>query len=122
MTAQRGFSTKRRNQRLAMQCVQVLTISMVLLKNVIQVIFVKVKPPIKPLADPEPTPPTKDPLLALNAHLERMPTLLARLAWAANIAPWGLLEQKTTMRLNANDATQVGQPREPVRPFATAAI
>ena len=80
---------------------------MVLLKNVIQVIFVKVKPPIKPLADPEPTPPTKDPLPALNAHLERMPTLLARLAWAAKIAPWGLLEQKTTMRPNANDATQV---------------
>ena len=59
-----------------MQCLRVLTISMVLLKNVIQVIFVKVKPPIKPLADPEPTPPTKDPLPALNAHPERMPILL----------------------------------------------
>jgi hypothetical protein len=49
---------------------------MVLLKNVIQVIFVKVRPPIKQLAHPDPTPPTKDPLPALNAHLARMPTLL----------------------------------------------
>jgi DNA-binding helix-hairpin-helix protein with protein kinase domain len=107
MTAQRVFSMKQKNQRVAMQCLRVLTISMVLQKNVIQVIFAKVKPPIKPLAHPDSTPPTKDPLPAMNAHLERMPTLLARLAWAAKIAPWGLLEQKTTMRPNANDATQV---------------
>ncbi len=62
---------------------------------------------MKPLAYLDPMPPTKDPLPALNAHLERMPILLARLAWAAKIAPWGLLEQETTMRPNANDATQV---------------
>jgi hypothetical protein len=49
---------------------------MVLQKNVVQVIFAKVKPPIKPLARPDPTPPTKDPLHALNAHPERMPILL----------------------------------------------
>ena len=42
----------------------------------VQVIFAKVKPPIKLLARPDPTPPTKDPLHALNAHPERMPTLL----------------------------------------------
>jgi len=52
---------------------------MVLLKNVLQVIFVKVKPPIKLRAHPDPTPPTKDPLYALNVHLERMPTCLAPL-------------------------------------------
>ena len=38
-------------------------------------IFVEVKPPIKPLAPPDLTPPTKDLLNALNAHPERMPTL-----------------------------------------------
>jgi hypothetical protein len=53
------------------------TILMVLLKNVIVVIFVKVKPPIKPLAYPDPTLPKQEPLPALNAHLECMPTLLA---------------------------------------------
>ena len=83
------------------------TVGMAQFKHVIKVIFVKVKPPIKPLVLPDRTPPTKDPLHALNAHLEHMPTLLARLAWAAKIAPWGLLEQKSTMRPNANDATQV---------------
>ena len=58
-----------------MQCLQVLTISMVLLKNVIQVISAKAKPPIKPLAHPDSTPPNQDPLRALNAHPERMPIL-----------------------------------------------
>ena len=51
------------------------TILMVLQKNVIQVIFAKAKPPIKPLVHPDPMPPTKDPLPALNAHPERMLTL-----------------------------------------------
>ena len=52
------------------------TILMALLKNVVQVIFVKVMPPMKPLAHPDPTPPTKDPLHALNALPECMPTRL----------------------------------------------
>ena len=39
-------------------------------------IFVKVKPPMKPLAHPDSTPPNQDPLRALNAHPERMPILL----------------------------------------------
>ena len=38
-------------------------------------IFVKVQPPIKPLAHPDSTPPNQDPLRALNAHPERMPIL-----------------------------------------------
>ena len=42
-------------------------------------IFVQVKPPMKPLAHPDPTPPKQDPLHALNAHLERMPTRWAPL-------------------------------------------
>ena len=46
-------------------------------ENVTEVIFVPVKPRIKPLARLGPTPPTKDPLPALNAHLAPMPTLLA---------------------------------------------
>ena len=49
---------------------------MVLQKNVIQVIFAKAKPPIKPLVHPDPTTPTKDPLPALNARPEPMPILL----------------------------------------------
>ena len=39
-------------------------------------IFAKVKPPMKPLAHPDSTPPNQDPLRALNAHPERMPILL----------------------------------------------
>ena len=39
-------------------------------------IFVRVKPPMKPLAHPDSTPPNQDPLRALNAHPERMPILL----------------------------------------------
>jgi hypothetical protein len=38
-------------------------------------IFVQVKPPMKPLAHPDSTPPNQDPLRALNAHPERMPIL-----------------------------------------------
>ena len=44
--------------------------------NVKQVIIAPVKPPIKPLAYPDPTPPKKDPLRALNVHPGRMPILL----------------------------------------------
>jgi hypothetical protein len=40
--------------------------------NAIPVIFVKVKPRIKQVVGPVSTPPTKDPLHALNAPLERM--------------------------------------------------
>jgi hypothetical protein len=43
--------------------------------NAIPVIFVKVKPPIKQVVNLDPTPPKQDPLHALNAPLERMPTL-----------------------------------------------
>ena len=49
------------------------TVGTVEYKNVIQVIIVKVKPPIKPLAHQDHTPPELDPLHALNAHPERMP-------------------------------------------------
>jgi hypothetical protein len=52
---------------------------MVLLKNVIPVIFVRVPPPIKPLAHPDPMPPKKDPLHASNVHLGHMLTCLAPL-------------------------------------------
>ena len=107
MTAQMVISIKERNRQVATLFLLDFISLMVLQKNVTQVIFAKAKPPIKPLVHPDPTPPTKDPLPALNAHLERMPILLARLAWAAKIAQWALLEQKTTMRPNANDATQV---------------
>ena len=107
MTAQLVLVTKPKVPRHAMRCLLVRTVGTVHFEHVIQVIFAKAKPPIKPLVHPDPTPPTKDPLPALNAHPARLPTLLARLARAAKIAPWGLLEQKTTMRPNANDATQV---------------
>ena len=35
------------------------------------------------------------------------PAARARLAWIVKIAQWGLQEKETTMRPNANDATQV---------------
>ena len=50
---------------------------MELLQHVIPVIIALVKPPIKPLAHLDPTPPIQDPLHALNVHPDRMPTLLA---------------------------------------------
>ena len=50
------------------------------------------------------------------------PAARAGLDKAVKIAQWGLHEKQTTMRLNANDATQVSQPRQTVRPFAVAAI
>ena len=50
------------------------------------------------------------------------PAARARLDKAVKIAQWGLHEKQTTMRPNANDATQVSQPRQTVRPFAAAAI
>jgi hypothetical protein len=65
---------------------------MVLQKNVIQDIFAKAKPPIKPLAHPDPTQPKKDPLHALNARPEHMPTLLV---------PY-LVKIVTTMHTNQN--------------------
>jgi hypothetical protein len=45
--------------------------------NVEQAIIVKVKPPTKRLAHQDFTPPNMDPVPALNAHPERMPTCLA---------------------------------------------
>ena len=65
---------------------------MVLQKNVIQDIFAKAKPPIKPLAYLDPTPRKKDPLRALNVHLGRMPT---------SLGPY-LVKNVTTMRTNLN--------------------
>ena len=77
--AQMVMPIKHRNRRVATLSLLDFTMLMVLLKNVLQVIFVKVKPPIKPHAYPDLTPPTKDPLHALNAHLGRMPARLAPL-------------------------------------------
>ena len=62
--------------RHAMLSLLVRTVGMALIENVIWVIFVKVKPPIKQLANLDPTPPTKDPLHASNARPECMPTFL----------------------------------------------
>ncbi len=76
VNAQSVLVTKPKVPRHAMRCLLVRTIGTVHFENVIPVIFAKAKPPIKPLAHPDPTPPTKDPLPALNARPERMPTLL----------------------------------------------
>ena len=54
----------------------VLTVGMVKYDNVILVIIVKVKQQTKQLAHLDPTPPTKDPLFASNAHPVPMPTRL----------------------------------------------
>ena len=54
----------------------VLTVRMVKYDNVLQVIIVKVEQQTKPLAHPGFTPPELDPVSALNALPERMPTLL----------------------------------------------
>ena len=59
-----------------MPCLLVFTLWAVVSKYVIRVIFVKVKPPIKPLARLGPTPPVQDPLFASNVHPEHMPILL----------------------------------------------
>jgi len=72
---QRDISIQHRNQQVATLFLLDFTVLLVLLKNVIRVIFAKVKPPIKPLAFLDPTPPKKDPLHALNVHPERMPIL-----------------------------------------------
>ena len=61
-------------------------------EHVTRVIFAKVKPPIKPLVYPDPTPTKKDPLRALNVHLGRMPT---------SLGPY-LVKNVTTMRTNLN--------------------
>jgi hypothetical protein len=67
------------------------TILMELLKHVILVIFVKAKPPFKPLAHPGHTPPQQDPLHALNVHPGHMPTLLVlKLAKFATVTPTNL--------------------------------
>ena len=71
------LATKPKVPRRAMVFLLVPTVGMVHLKHATPVIFVKVKPPMKPLAHPDSTPPTQGPLPALNAHLERMPTLSA---------------------------------------------
>ena len=70
------LATKPEVPRLAMLYLLVRTVGMAHFEHVIQVNSAKVKPPIKPLAYLDPMPPTKDPLPALNAHPERMPTLL----------------------------------------------
>jgi hypothetical protein len=72
---QRDISIQHRKQQVATLFLLGFIVLMVLLKNVIRVIFAKVKPPIKPLAFLDPTPPKKDPLRALNVHPGRMPIL-----------------------------------------------
>ena len=62
--------------RRAMLSHLVLTVRMVKYDNVLQVIIVKVEQQTKPLAHPGFTPPELDPVSALNALPERMPTLL----------------------------------------------
>ena len=74
--AQLDLVTTPKVQQRAMRCHLVPTVGMAHFEHVKKDIFVKVKPPMKPLAHPDSTPPTMDPLLALNAHLARMPTLL----------------------------------------------
>ena len=68
--------TKPKVPRHAMRCLLDPTGGTVHFEHVNPVISVKVKPQIKQLARPDPTPPTKEPLHALNAHPECMPTLL----------------------------------------------
>jgi len=79
VNAQLALATKPKVLRHAMVFLLVRTVGMAHFVRVIQVIFAKVRPPIKPRANPDPTPPTKDPLHALNAHPERMPARLAPL-------------------------------------------
>jgi hypothetical protein len=76
MHVQLALVTQLKVLRHAMLSLLVRTVGMALIENVIWVIFVKVTPPIKPLANRDPTPPTKDPLDALNVHPVRMPTRL----------------------------------------------
>ena len=73
------LATQLKVPRHAMLSLLDLTVGTVKCVNVKRDITAPVKPPIKPLAHPDPTPPTKDPLHALNVHLERMPTCLAPL-------------------------------------------
>ena len=58
-----------------MRYLQVRTVGTVHFENVFPVISAKVKPPIKPLAHLDSTPPKQDPLHALNVRPERTPTL-----------------------------------------------
>ena len=84
------LATKPKVLRRAMVFLLVRTVGMVHLKNVILVIFAKVKPPIKPLAHPDSTPPTKNPLLASNVH---------RASTLGLLAPY-LAKSVTTMHTN----------------------
>jgi len=104
VTAQRDISIKQRNRQVVMPFLLDFTILMVLLKNVILVISVKVKLPIKPLARPDSTPPKKDPLHASNAHLERMPTRLVPLI-VKNVIP--MHTNRNPMRRNAFQSKKV---------------
>ena len=80
--------TKPKVPRHAMRCLLDRTVGTVKYVNVKRVITAPAKPQTKPLARPDPTPPTKDPLHALNAHPERMPTLLVLyLAKIVNVIP-----------------------------------
>jgi hypothetical protein len=88
VTVQKVIPITHGNQRVAMPFLLDFTILMELLKHVILVIFVKAKPPFKPLAHPGHTPPQQDPLHALNAHPERMPILLVPyLAKSVTVSP-----------------------------------
>ena len=94
-------------------------------EHVIRVIFAKGKPPIKPLAYQDLTPPKQAPLPALNAHLERMPILMVpRRAKNAATMP----TNRDPMRQNAfqckkgstNLAQQLKSNARPVKQEAVA--
>ena len=69
------LATMRNVRQHAMRYLQVRTVGTVHFEDVFPVISAKVKPPIKPLAHPDSTPPKQDPLHALNVRPERTPTL-----------------------------------------------
>jgi hypothetical protein len=62
------LATKLKVLRRAMLCLLVLTVKMAHSNNVIEVIFAKEKPPIKPLANPDPTLPKQARFHVLNVH------------------------------------------------------
>ena len=80
-------------------------------------IFVQVKPPMKPLAHPDPTPPNQDPLRALTAHPERM--LILFVPKIAKIVP-KIPTNRNPMLRNAfqckkGSTNRVPQPKSNVR-------
>ena len=66
------LATKPKVPRHAMRCLLVRTLGMAHFEPVTRVIFAKVKPPIKPLAHLEPTPPTPVPSSVFPVHQVRL--------------------------------------------------